>query len=66
MPAPRKKWLCVSYERNNGIFKAHFQREGIKQPEDLYSNEEIDSGKPDPYVQGLYYWWSSEGAFPQR
>jgi hypothetical protein len=56
----------MSAERNDGLFKAHFQREGKKQPEDLYVNDELDHDKPDPYRVGEYWWWSSEGAFPQR
>jgi hypothetical protein len=53
----------MSVERNNGLIKAHFQRDEDGQPEDIYVNELC---APDKYKQGEYRWWYSEGAFPQR
>jgi hypothetical protein len=56
----------MSVERNNGLVKAHFQRDVDGQPEDLYENKIWDHGKPLPYKVGDWWWWSNEGAFPHR
>jgi hypothetical protein len=59
----RKKYLCLNVQRNNGLVKAHFQRDVDGQPEDIYVNELC---APDKYKEGEYWWWSNEGAFPHR
>jgi hypothetical protein len=59
----RKKYLCVKVRRNNGIIEAQFVRDEDGQPEIIHINELC---RPDKYVEGEYWWWSSEGAFPQR
>jgi hypothetical protein len=59
----RKKYLCVKVRRNNGIIEAQFFRDEDGQEEIIIVNELCE---PDKYVEGRYYWWSSEGAFPQR
>jgi hypothetical protein len=63
MAHARKKYLCVKVRQNNGVIAAQFMRDEDGQEEIILINELC---APDKYKEGLYYWWSSEGAFPQR
>jgi hypothetical protein len=59
----RKKWFCRKIRPNNGITEVEFVRDEDGQEERWHGNIIM---KPGEYEQGQYYWFYSEGAFPQR
>ena len=57
----RKKYRCVRVRKNDGIIEAQFNRDEDGQEELIHINVLADV---DRYVEGKFYWWHDEPAFP--
>ena len=58
---PRKKYRCERVRKNNGMVEFFFKCVDGEQEEYILINI---VAKPDRYVEGKYYWFSDEPAFP--
>jgi hypothetical protein len=59
----QKKYRCEWVRKNNGIVQVLFKRDEDGQEETMLINVIADAYK---FEVGMYYWWQSRSAFPQR